>query len=111
MHYTPLGRTGLKVSVAGLGCGGNSRLGLGTLTRVQSADLVRRALDAGINFIDTAMAYGTEEIVGDALVGRPRDQVVISTKSFITSEAFRSVTTWGKEQILSGRPQHRVYKH
>lgn len=86
MHYTPLGRTGLKVSVAGLGCGGNSRLGLGTLTRAQSADLVRRALDAGINFIDTAMAYGTEEIVGDALVGRPRDQVVISTKSFITSD-------------------------
>ena len=29
----------------------------------------------------------------------------------ITSEAFRSVTTWGKEQILSGRPQHKVYKH
>ena len=32
-------------------------------------------------------------------------------KSFITSEAFRNVTTWGKEQILSGRPQHKVYKH
>lgn len=83
MQYTPLGHTGLKVSVAGLGCGGNSRLGLGILSRAQSADLVRRALDAGINFIDTAMAYGTEEIVGDALAGRPRDQIVLSTKSFI----------------------------
>jgi heme-degrading monooxygenase HmoA len=32
-------------------------------------------------------------------------------KSFIQSQAFRDVTTWGKEQILSGRPQHKIYKH
>ena len=32
-------------------------------------------------------------------------------KTFISSDAFRTVTTWGKEQILSGRPQHKVYKH
>lgn len=32
-------------------------------------------------------------------------------KSFIQSQAFRDVTTWGKEQILSGRPMHKVYKH
>ena len=32
-------------------------------------------------------------------------------KQFIGSEAFRAVTTWGKEQILSGRPQHKIYKH
>ena len=31
--------------------------------------------------------------------------------SFIRSDAFRSVTDWGKEQILSGRPRHKVYKH
>ncbi|MEY4177198.1 MAG: hypothetical protein RLY70_772 [Planctomycetota bacterium] len=31
--------------------------------------------------------------------------------SFVRSDAFRDVTNWGKEQILSGRPQHRVYKH
>ncbi|TWT72742.1 hypothetical protein Pla123a_40410 [Posidoniimonas polymericola] len=30
---------------------------------------------------------------------------------FIRSQAFKDVTTWGKEQILSGRPQHKVYKH
>jgi heme-degrading monooxygenase HmoA len=30
---------------------------------------------------------------------------------FIRSEAFRNVTNWGKEQILSGRPQHKIYKH
>ncbi len=32
-------------------------------------------------------------------------------KDFIQSDAFRAVTTWGKEQILSGRPQHKIYKH
>jgi heme-degrading monooxygenase HmoA len=32
-------------------------------------------------------------------------------QEFIHSEAFRAVTSWGKEQILSGRPQHKVYKH
>ncbi|MAT71920.1 MAG: antibiotic biosynthesis monooxygenase [Planctomycetaceae bacterium] len=31
-------------------------------------------------------------------------------KDFITSDAFRSVTNWGKEQILAGRPSHKVYK-
>jgi heme-degrading monooxygenase HmoA len=31
--------------------------------------------------------------------------------SFIQSQAFKDVTTWGKEQILSGRPQHKIYKH
>jgi heme-degrading monooxygenase HmoA len=30
---------------------------------------------------------------------------------FIRSQAFKDVTTWGKEQILSGRPQHKIYKH
>ena len=32
-------------------------------------------------------------------------------QDFIRSDAFRAVTTWGKEQILSGRPQHKIYKH
>ena len=32
-------------------------------------------------------------------------------QTFIRGDAFRAVTTWGKEQILSGRPQHKVYKH
>lgn len=32
-------------------------------------------------------------------------------QTFIRSDEFRAVTTWGKEQILSGRPQHKIYKH
>ena len=84
MQYTTLGRTGLKVSVAGLGCGGNSRVGLGAgLTEAQSVGLVREALELGVNFLDTAIAYETEGIVGKAIKGRPRDAVVISTKSHI----------------------------
>jgi L-galactose dehydrogenase len=74
------GRTGLRVSVAGLGCGGHSRLGQSYgASANDSVRLVRRALDLGINYIDTAHAYGTEQIVGKA-VGRRRDGVMISTK-------------------------------
>ncbi|MGE5303443.1 MAG: aldo/keto reductase [Alphaproteobacteria bacterium] len=87
MQYTTLGRTGLKVSVAGLGCGGPSRLGL--QKDAQSANnavaLVRQAIDLGINFIDTAQAYGTELIVGKAIAGIPRDGLVISTKKTLPS--------------------------
>jgi aryl-alcohol dehydrogenase-like predicted oxidoreductase len=84
MQYTTLGKTGLEVSVAGLGCGGNSRIGLGTgLTEPQSIALVREALDLGVNFLDTAVSYGTESLIGKAIKGRRRDQVVISTKSHI----------------------------
>ncbi len=81
MKYVTLGRTALKVSVAGLGGGGHSRLGQATgKSEKESITLVRHALDLGINLIDTAEAYGTESIVGRALKGVSRDQVVISTK-------------------------------
>ena len=81
MQYTTLGRTGLKVSVAGLGCGGHSRLGQKTGgTEQESIQVVRQALDLGINLIDTAEAYGTESIVGKAIQDVARDQLVISTK-------------------------------
>ena len=82
MRYTTLGRTGLRVSVAGLGCGGFSRLGLGTGQSAEhAAGLVRQALDLGVNLIDTAAAYGTEDVVGTALRQVPRDSVVVCTKA------------------------------
>lgn len=81
MRYVTLGRTGLKVSVAGLGCGGHSRLGQRTgKTKDESVRLVRHALELGINVIDTAEVYGTETIVGEALQNVARDEVVLSTK-------------------------------
>jgi aryl-alcohol dehydrogenase-like predicted oxidoreductase len=81
MQTVRLGRAGLEVSVAGLGCGGASRLGMAKGgTASQAADLVRQAVDLGVTFIDTARAYGTEEAVGQGLKGR-RDQVVLCTKA------------------------------
>jgi aryl-alcohol dehydrogenase-like predicted oxidoreductase len=82
MRYTTLGRTGLKVSVAGLGCGGFSRLGLGTGQSPEHAvGIIRQAIDHGVNLIDTAAAYGTEDVVGTALKNVPRDSVVVCTKA------------------------------
>lgn len=84
MEYTTLGRTGLEVSVAGLGCGGGSQLGQrGGASEAESVDLVRAAMDLGVNFFDTAEAYGTEAIVGAAVKSGPRDRMVISSKSRI----------------------------
>ena len=86
MEYKPLGKTGLTVSVAGLGCGGNSRLGLRRgASFEESVAIVRTAVDLGINFIDTAEAYGTEEIVGTAIRSYDRDKLVISTKAIFRS--------------------------
>ncbi len=84
MEYTTLGRTGLRVSVAGLGCGGFSRLGLNTGGNEASAiGIVHAALDLGVNLIDTAEPYATETIVGKALKNIPRDQYVIATKASV----------------------------
>lgn len=94
MQYTTLGRTNLRVSVAGLGCGGNSRLGLGTGKTVQEAvALVRAALELGINFFDTAEAYETEAVLGEALSGWPRDDIVVSSKSRILDAEGQRLTS------------------
>ncbi|HTD91949.1 MAG TPA: aldo/keto reductase [Burkholderiales bacterium] len=81
MEYCTLGRTGLKVSVAGLGCGGSSRLGLTAgHSEAHAVDVIRQAVDLGVNLIDTASSYGTEPVVGAALKSMPRSSVVVSTK-------------------------------
>jgi len=82
MDYTTLGQTGLKVGVAGLGCGGNSKIGVaGTgQSNTDSIALIHRALDLGVNFLDTARAYGTEQVVGEAIRTVPRDSVIVSSK-------------------------------
>jgi 1-deoxyxylulose-5-phosphate synthase len=88
MEYVRLGSTGLEVSRLVLGCMsfGDPKRGAHpwTLDEEQSRPLIRRALDAGINFFDTANVYSagsSEEIVGRALkeFGR-RDELVIATK-------------------------------
>lgn len=82
MEYRQLGRTGLRVSVMGIGTGGPSMLGQKTgATEDQSRALVRRALELGVNFFDTSAEYGeSEQILGRALRGVPRDEYVLATK-------------------------------
>ncbi len=85
MEYRRLGRTGVKVSPM---CLGAMMFGAwGNSDHDDSIAIIGRALDAGINFIDTADAYSggeSEEIVGKALKGR-RDDVVLATKAHFQS--------------------------
>lgn len=84
MDYTILGRTGLKASVMGVGCGGPSRVGKGTgKSTEESVSIIRHALDTGINIIDTSELYRTERIVGEAIKGYDRESIIISTKKSV----------------------------
>ena len=90
-----LGRSGLKVSALGLGCMGMSEF-YGTRDDVESTATIHRALDLGVNFLDTADIYGpftNEVLVGRAIHDR-REEVVLATKCGIvrTSDpSFRGV--------------------
>ena len=82
MIYRTLGRTGLRVSILGMGTGGPNLLGQ-SLGRDESEmkALLHRAFDLGINLFDTAREYlDSEVILGRALEDLPRADVVVSTK-------------------------------
>ncbi len=82
MRYRPLGRTGIKVSAY---CLGAMMFGkIANPDHDECGRIIHRAIDSGINFIDTADAYSrgeSEEIVGKALKGRG-DGIVLATKAF-----------------------------
>ena len=84
MQYTRLGDTGLEVSRLCLGC---MNFGSGqpwmVNDRGESLSVLDRAMDLGINFLDTANVYSrgeSEEIVGEAIASRRRDELVVATK-------------------------------
>ena len=81
MQTRTLGNQGLTVSALGLGCMGMSEF-YGSRDDTQSIETIHRALDLGVNFLDTADMYGpftNEKLVGRAVKGR-RDSVVVATK-------------------------------
>jgi aryl-alcohol dehydrogenase-like predicted oxidoreductase len=103
MHQRTLGRGGQRVSALGLGC---MSLGIAdvysssTRSDADAVALIHRALDLGVNFLDTANIYGDSEVkVGKALRGR-RDGVVLATKFGIVTDKP------GGNHEVSGRPDY-----
>ncbi|MFC6309373.1 aldo/keto reductase [Paraburkholderia dipogonis] len=112
MRYNQLGRTGVFVSELCLGTmtfggGGGIWKQIGDLQQADAERLVGRALDAGINFIDTADVYSeglSEQITGQALKNLkvPRDKVVVATKVFGQTGEFPNARGASRYHIIDG---------
>ena len=86
-----LGQSGIEVSAIGLGCMGMDHAYGPSADRKDMIKLIRRAVELGCNFFDTAVIYGesNEKLLGDALTPY-RDQVVIATKFGIVGQAVKN---------------------
>ena len=81
MRYRPFGRTGLQVSVVGFGCWPMAGDRYGAIEDDEAVKAIHRALDRGVNCVDTAPAYGaghSEEVVARALETRRRDVILVT---------------------------------
>src|SRR5207302_4869732 len=83
MHYRTLGRTGLSVSEIGYGAWGISGSGWIGAQDEESLQALQRAIDLGVNFIDTALAYGeghSERLIGQVLRNNLNTRIIVATK-------------------------------
>jgi aryl-alcohol dehydrogenase-like predicted oxidoreductase len=100
MDYRQLGRSGLRVSVIGLGGNTFGRYA----DEVRTAAILHRAIDLGINLVDTADIYNagvSEQFVGKALAGR-RDQMLIATKVGMSSGDGPNDTGSSRKRVIEG---------
>jgi aryl-alcohol dehydrogenase-like predicted oxidoreductase len=107
LQTTQLGHTGLEITRVGLGAwaigGGGWEFGWGAQEDEQSVAAIRRALELGVNWIDTAAAYGfghSEEIVGRALEGLSERPYVFTKASLLEGPGSRVVHNLKRESII-----------
>ena len=103
MQHRKLGTQGLQTSAMGLGCMGMSEFYGDRSDQGESIATIHRALELGVNFLDTADMYGphtNEQLVGKAIKGK-RDQFVIATKFGIVRDAHDPL-----KRGINGRPEY-----
>jgi aryl-alcohol dehydrogenase-like predicted oxidoreductase len=102
LEQRPLGTQGLKVSAQGLGCMGMSEF-YGALDDAESIATLHRALELGVNFLDTSDAYGphTNEVLVGKTISDRRDSVVLATKFGLTRDPNNA-----QARGVNGRPEY-----